>query len=764
MRFGSNVILLIPMLLGVLLVCIPAVSQVTVTGRIHDVEGQPLDKVVVSAPELGLRTYSDPQGHFALQLNPAVDHVTLVFDSPTTYSQTTTFKLEGSTAALDVALTPRKIIKQNIDVISSRLDIPLDVVPAATSVVVPETLSMMPRGVNPAEALESVPSLKADNQANQERVHISIRGQGILSEHGLRGIEVLLDGMPLSDPTGFVPDLYDVDWNQVQDIEVVRGPVAVLYGGGSAAGVIDLHTHQPEDTTHGVLWANGGSNGFYKARGELSGIAKGVGYDVSLSRAAADGYRQHTTFWGDILSGRFNFKPSSSFRLNLWGIGTGYFNQNPEGLNLEQVQQDPRQPNPDSLTYNEYQKTTRFTGGVSGRWIRSDSQDMNFMFFSRPTSYTESVPSSVPHRSLTPLEGSFQYNFNNSGSKNRNYLGVGVDFGGQFIDGWAHPNLGAAVEGPEMLANSSTTQSHVAVYAMDRLSLGEKWTMFISGRWDRIGQSLTDNLKFDGLDLSGRQVFDKPTGRVGVTYAPRQNFTMFASWGSGFLPPATEELLANPDAIGGFNKHLTPATSQGPDVGIRGSAGFHLFYDVTFFYLHTDNDFERYRISDRPLETFYANGGNSNRYGLETSLRWLPTHWLTIACAYTYSHFTYTEYTSHTYPGDLNGRFLPNSPGNQFYVDAMVQLPHNFSISAKSITFSKAYIDPTNSTWIDGYTLLGARFAKTWQFKNYWGSLFVTGANLTGTRYIAFTEPDPDGNSYQPGPGREVFGGLEVRF
>jgi outer membrane receptor protein involved in Fe transport len=43
-------------------------------------------------------------------------------------------------------------------------------------------------------------------------------------------------------------------------------------------------------------------------------------------------------------------------------------------------------------------------------------------------------------------------------------------------------------------------------------------------------------------------------------------------------------------------------------------------------------------------------------------------------------------------------------------------------------------------------------------------TLFVAGRNLTAKRYIAFTEPDPDGNSYQPGPGREIFGGLQFRF
>jgi iron complex outermembrane recepter protein len=739
-------------------------SQTILTGTIHDADGQPIAKVVVSAPEPGLRTFSDEQGRFSLPVKPKMKQLTLVFEAPGYYSQTFTYKLEGGSSTFDVTMVSKKVERQEITVNASRLDIPLSVNPAATSIVVPETLSQMPRGIASEEALEGVPSLKADNQANGERVHISIRGQGILSEHGLRGIEVLLDGIPLSDPSGFVPDLFDVDWNGLQEVYVMRGPVAVLYGGSSAGGVIDLHTRQPEATTNGSFWSIGGSNGFYKARGELSGMAKGMGYDFALSRTAGDGYRQHTWFWGDIVSGRLYFKPKPSFRLNVFGIGTGYFNQNAEGLNLTWLAQDRTQANPDAITYNEYQKTTRFTGGITGDWTASDNQHLAFTFFSRPTTYTESVPSSVLHRTLTPLEGSVQYNFDHAGARIRNYLAIGFDLGGQFIDAYARPNLGNAVEGPELVADGSVTQSHLATYVMDRLNFGPKWTAFLSGRWDRITNSYADNLKLNGLDLSGSRIFTKPTGRVGVSWTPHQEITAYASWGTGFLPPATEELYANPDHLGGFNTHLVPATSQGPDIGVRGNLGFHLYYDVTFFYLQTKNDFERYRITGRPLETFYANGGESHRHGLETEARWLPTRWLTLSGAYTYSHMTYSNYVSRTYPGDLNGHYLPNIPINQFYADALLQLAKKFSVSARTITFSRAYIDPTNATWIDGYTLVGARIAREWQFKQFWGSLFVSARNLTNTPYIAFTEPDPDGNSYQPGPGREWFGGLEFHF
>ena len=94
----------------------------------------------------------------------------------------------------------------------------------------------------------------------------------------------------------------------------------------------------------------------------------------------------------------------------------------------------------------------------------------------------------------------------------------------------------------------------------------------------------------------------------------------------------------------------------------------------------------------------------------------------------------------------------------------MVQLPHKMAIDVNTLVMSRAYIDPTNATYIDGYGLLNARLSKDWTFNKFQLGGFVAGRNLNNTQYIAFTEPDPDGNSYQPGPMREVFGGLEFRF
>ncbi len=736
-----------------------------IQGRIQDLGGRPLKNVTVTAAEVGQRVFSDDNGQFTVHVGESSGEVRLLFECPGYYPETLRWKAQNQPARLEVLLTPQKVLKQEIKVVASRLDIALNVNPAATSIVGGDVLETMPRAVAIDEALLDVPGVKVDNQANGERVHLSIRGQGILSERGIRGVQVLYDGVPLSDPSGFVPDLFDVDWAGVEEVNVVRGPVAFLYGGGSAGGVIDIHTRDLEYAPfHGGIEASGGSNGFYKTRGQVSGTAAGVSYLISGSRTAGDGYRQHTAFWANNGYARFSFNPTRRLRLSPFLMATGFFNQNAEGLNLVWMQQSWTIANPDALTYNEYQRTLRLTTGLTGQWAASEQQRLSFTFYARRTGYLEPVPSSVDHRTLTSPGGSVQYDYEGKSGRVAHHFSSGLDLDGQLIGEYRHPNLGQAREGPELLSDQSITQNRVGAFATERLTLGPRWTVLLGARVDRIGNQLDDHLRANGLDLSGSRTFTKATARAGITWNATKRAALYASWGQGFLPPATEELYANPAALGGFNRALVPATSNGIEGGVRGSVGNRLFYDAAVFHLDTKNDFERYRIASRPLETFYGNAGQSSRYGLETSLKWLPLSRLTLAGAYTYSHFAYTRYESLTYPGDLIGNRLPNSPAQQFSADANVQLPGRFSLGMSTIAYSRAYIDPTNRTWIDGYGLLNARVGKTWQRGATYGTIFLAGKNLTANRYIAFTEPDPDGNSYQPGPSREIFAGLQFQF
>ena len=731
-------------------------------GTVRDSQGLPVAGTKVTLTETGAASVADDKGQFTLE-TPKCSVTHLSFSASGYFPQLVRVA-QAPLTDIEVVLARTVLVKEEVSITAPRMDIPLSENPAATSIVTAETLTQLPRAVAADEVFMSVPGVKVDNQANQERVHLSIRGQGILSEHGVRGIQVLLDGLPLADPSGFVPDLYDVDWSNVQEVAVLRGPEGSLYGGGSAGGVIEITTQTASEVPHATFNGLGGSNAFYKGHADYSQVLGGKGLVLSAGRAASSGYRVHTDFYGDNLSAKLTMKARPDLQLNFIALGTGYFNQNPEGLNLEQVQEDPRQPNPDALTYNEYMKTKRGTGGLTGKWSPTERQHVSFTAIGRYTHYDESVPSSVEHQDIGAGGGSGQYDSAFRTGSLTHHLSIGADFDGQSTGDYRHPNIGGGVETSELLADQHISEKRIAGFAAERIGLGSMWSLLANVRWDRMNNQVSDRLKLDGLDLSGQRIFNRATGRVGLTFNPRKDLGFYAAWGQGFIPPATEELYANPNALGGFNTHLKPATSWGVEGGVRGTVRSSFYYEVDLFHLKTANDFERYRIESRPLETFYGNAGQTSRYGVESEFRWTPARRVIFAGAYTYSHFVYTEYQSSVYPGNLLNHWLPNSPNHQAFIQSTFQLPRETTVSINAQLFSRAFIDPTNEAFINGYGLLNAHVSKQRRCGRFTCEFSVAGRNLAATKYIAFTEPDPDGNSYQPGPGRELFGGVAFRF
>ena len=114
----------------------------------------------------------------------------------------------------------------------------------------------------------------------------------------------------------------------------------------------------------------------------------------------------------------------------------------------------------------------------------------------------------------------------------------------------------------------------------------------------------------------------------------------------------------------------------------------------------------------------------------------------------------------------VSGNFLPNSPRHQLGLDFHWNISPAVSIGLTSETLSKSYIDGANieSEAVEGYTVLhcALRYKVFFSGVNY--ELTFSIRNMTDIKYVAFSEPDPEGYSYQAGPRRELFGILRIRF
>jgi iron complex outermembrane recepter protein len=188
-----------------------------------------------------------------------------------------------------------------------------------------------------------------------------------------------------------------------------------------------------------------------------------------------------------------------------------------------------------------------------------------------------------------------------------------------------------------------------------------------------------------------------------------------------------------------------------------------LFYDVTGFLLNTENDFYRFKLTPARgnQEVFYGNSGKTNRYGVETYFRLTPLSYFTLQASYTYSDFRYTD------PDSISGQYLPNSPIHQLYAEAEVKFLKKITLGISTELQTKWYIftDPANYLISqEGFQLYHTRLSYEWKIGKLKGDLSVFGKNMFDKKFIAFTEPDPDKNSYQPAPGREFFVSLRLKI
>jgi iron complex outermembrane receptor protein len=680
-----------------------------------------------------------------------------------------------------------------INVTAVRTKTPLNEIPASISVVTPDQLTTFSKTNDAEEAMRLVPGVRIDNGASGgSRVHFYIRGQGVLTESGFRGIGVMIDGVPVNDPGGFAPDLYDVDWATVSNVEIVKGLAASMYGASATGGMVNILTadggNKPVNST---FFASAGSYGFWKVLGQVDGTQGNINYRVSYSHNQSNGYRDHQAYYGDIFSEKLNWTPNRKVKITQLLSYTDYFNQNSEGINLGRYDTvGHRAANTDAIPYNEFHKTQRLTGALQGRFDVGTNQDLQLKGFFRMNKYRETSNNGDDHKPFINTGFTAQYNAHFGGEKLMNHISLGVDYESKTmteiefgVPDEAHINHDrvdnhfseATFDTPDILINQIIKQKSAGVFLIDKLDIGKKLFATLNLRYDYVYNELLNNIPVpDSLSQNGNRAFQNTSFRFGLVYDVAKFLNIYASYGSGFLVPTEDELYNNPVTWGGFNEQIKPSTYMGGEIGVRGDAGKRFYYDVTGYYIDTKNEFYRYGIPERGNNTaFFGNKGASTRYGVEAYISYIPVDFLKFDIAYTWLHAQYTS------PDSSKGHWIPQCPQHVLAAEASVKFLKHFTIGVNLEYQSKWYIQVDDSiynqftengikrnSWVNGFTTFGANLSYKFNLGPIQSEVSLFGKNLFDEQYFGFTEPNngSDYNSFQAAPGREFFVSLKLRF
>lgn len=173
------------------------------------------------------------------------------------------------------------------------------------------------------------PSNLAELLQKQTLIYASKQGtHGSLSTISLRGMPaadvlVLVDGHPLNSISLGTADLSSISLNNVERIEIIRGPASAIYGFGASGGVINIITKKltPEKLN---LNLNYGSFNTFNTGISLGKQSGNHYYNFSGSKIKSSGQRKNSDYENNDFSGKFGID-NSEYNLNLSGE---YFNSN----------------------------------------------------------------------------------------------------------------------------------------------------------------------------------------------------------------------------------------------------------------------------------------------------------------------------------------------------------------------------------------------------------------------------------------------------
>jgi vitamin B12 transporter len=196
-------------------------------------------------------------------------------------------------------------------VTATRLPTPLSATTAAVTVV--GGAELRARGIRTvAEALRLVPGA----------VIVETGPVGGATSLFLRGgesdyVRVLLDGVPLNEAGGAY-DFANLTTDDVERIEVVRGPASVLYGSDAVSGVVQLFTRRGTGPARWAAGARAGSYGTAAYDLQLGGGGRAAGYTLSVSRFATDGvYSFNNGYRSTVAAGSARLRPDRATEARL---------------------------------------------------------------------------------------------------------------------------------------------------------------------------------------------------------------------------------------------------------------------------------------------------------------------------------------------------------------------------------------------------------------------------------------------------------------
>ncbi|WP_395746146.1 TonB-dependent receptor plug domain-containing protein [Prosthecobacter sp.] len=514
---------------------------------------------------------------------------------------------------------------------------------------------------------------------------------------------LMIDGRPLPANLAGSFNLETMALDNVERIEVLRGPAASLYGGRTMGGVINIITRSGKglEKPKTTAFFETGSYGTVREGIGSIGAAGALDWGFEASRTDMAGQRENSQFRQTNLAGKAGYQFAESLRFDL---DTRYYTAQ-AGTPGTIYAADP-----DAQLLSEFWSISpRLVWNTTDRW----TQSLTF--------------SHSQFRQVATGMGGF-FNPNNRTSSRTDFLEYKSTL--KVTDEWTL-TAGAWFQDQKISRYNDTAQM------LDISQAQTNYAFFIQSQAELFkGFNLVNGIRYDKYS----DFNDALTWRGGISYmVPKINTVLHANYGTAYTPPTPQDLTP---VFGGNPALITPERSRGYEAGITQPLFQNkLTLRATFF----RNDLKNTYQYPAPLFIPVAIGSATTQ-GLESGLDWNPCSMFGINLSYTYldaydntNMARLVRRPRHSISGGI--RFQPVKDVT-------------FNLNALYIIDREDY-DPVTFAQRDLEDCLNVRLSANWRVNEHL-DLFARVENLLGQKYAEIPG--------YPVMGTGAYAGLRLRF
>jgi len=631
--------------------------------------------------------------------------------------------------------------------------------PGGVAMIEPSVIAAS-RQANLKDVLRFVPGVWiAPRFGAADEVQLSIRGSGLRNNFHMRGVNVLVNGMPYRNADGFT-DFESLELMTTDAIQIYKGGNAFRYGGSTLGGAINLQTRTGYSANKLDITAEGGAFGFFKGQIASGGRSGRADYYVSATRTSLDGYRD----WSDQGRTRAN-------------LHLGYLLSPQTDMRAFYFYARVNEQLPGALTAAEFANNGRIAnaGNLANRWGRNydlhhvgaqlrtqlsatqrfelspyyQYRDIDHPIFQVIAQQSRDIGAEARYENTARLFG------------NSNRFTIGVQPSRLNMDNRQYVNV--VGEHGDLKKDQTDRAGGVALYTENAFSIGRRVTLVGGLRYDRQTRGSDDHFLADG-DQSDDRVFEAILPRLGILLdLGRSTTQLFANVTRSSEPPLLLEL--NSLAIPGFVDVAAQDAWQF-EFGTRGRRGAFV-WDVSLYDIELRNEILNVNVRPFPGAPFtvptYRNAAKSRHSGIEIGASVTQVlnaftssdggDGVTLEGSYTYGRNRFVK------DSVFSGNQIPGVPEHVVHAAVRYLHPSGLTVTPSVEWVPAAYfVDSENTAMNDGWTSLGLRA----EYATRTGmTFFIAGDNLADARYSASVQVDnAAGRSYEPSDGRTFYAGL----